>query len=196
MQDRTFLAQDTLIDIIPNFSSPILHLLSGDYGPFRPPHRTRVPLWLAVHLRKGGNCTILLPPWLDADYLAQKLKEEKDKPDQFSSIEYFWIEIYSLLVACAEDDFVNLDKIQMLIQQLKEARHYKIMEGLNQVDSRPIRLKNIGCSELYQIKPYILKAANMLTDYETTLLKAKAETANTLDSQKSSINDTKLYRHG
>lgn len=38
----------------------------------------------------------------------------------------------------AEDDFVQLDKTQLLIQQLKETRHYKIMEGLNQIDSTPI----------------------------------------------------------
>lgn len=38
----------------------------------------------------------------------------------------------------AEDDFIQLDKTQLLIQQLKETRHYKIMEGLNQMDSRPI----------------------------------------------------------
>lgn len=69
---------------------------------------------MAIHLRKGGNCTVLLPQWLDIgmfhkfqnlylitviiDYLERVLKEEREKPDEFSPIHYFWMEIYSLLM--------------------------------------------------------------------------------------------------
>jgi len=34
------------------------------YGPFTPPQKTSVPLWLAVHLKKKRKCRIIPPKWL------------------------------------------------------------------------------------------------------------------------------------
>jgi len=36
----------------------------GTYGPFRPQMPTRVPLWLALFLKRRRRCTIITPAWL------------------------------------------------------------------------------------------------------------------------------------
>ena len=36
----------------------------GDFGPFLPQLATKVPLWLAVALKKRGKCTIRSPEWM------------------------------------------------------------------------------------------------------------------------------------
>lgn len=35
------------------------------YGPFNPPQKTSVPLWLALHLKKKRKCRIVCPGWLN-----------------------------------------------------------------------------------------------------------------------------------
>lgn len=47
-----FIAEDQLIEIVPKFKHGPLHLIQGDFGPFVPQTRTKVPLWLAITLKK------------------------------------------------------------------------------------------------------------------------------------------------
>ncbi|PSS32581.1 DNA replication complex GINS protein, partial [Actinidia chinensis var. chinensis] len=59
-----FLAEDQMIEIVPNMRMESLNLISGDFGPFHPQISTQVPLWLAVALKKRGKCTIRPPEWM------------------------------------------------------------------------------------------------------------------------------------
>lgn len=47
-----FIAEDQLIEIVPKFKHGTLHLIQGDFGPFVPQARAKVPLWLAITLKK------------------------------------------------------------------------------------------------------------------------------------------------
>lgn len=62
--ELTFLAEDDVIDIVPLFSMSRVRLLSGIYGPFTPPSRATVPLWLALSLKRKRKCRIVPPEWL------------------------------------------------------------------------------------------------------------------------------------
>jgi GINS complex subunit 2 len=58
----------------PSLSTPHPHLFihltlppplcRGDFGPFFPQIPTKVPLWLAVALKKRSKCTIRTPDWM------------------------------------------------------------------------------------------------------------------------------------
>ena len=37
--------------------------MQGVYGPFRPPNKTSVPLWIAINLKQKRKCHILAPSW-------------------------------------------------------------------------------------------------------------------------------------
>lgn len=54
----------THVHIVPLTSIDKARFLSGVYGPFRPPQRTLVPLWLALTLKKKGKCYIIPPEWM------------------------------------------------------------------------------------------------------------------------------------
>ena len=43
-----FIAESTLISIVPNFRKDAIQLISGTYGPFKPNKTIQVPLWLAM----------------------------------------------------------------------------------------------------------------------------------------------------
>ncbi len=42
----------------------VSNLFKGNFGPFKVRKPVQVPLWLAIVLRKGNNCTIVPPPWM------------------------------------------------------------------------------------------------------------------------------------
>lgn len=56
--------ETTMIEIVPRLSFDRVRLLGGIYGPFRPPAKAKVPLWLAVNLRSKKKCDIVPPDWL------------------------------------------------------------------------------------------------------------------------------------
>lgn len=74
MEFCEFLAEDELIEIVPNFThNKVLNLINGDFGPFKPATPTQVPLWMAVNLLKQQKCKIKLPDWiLELDKLTQE----------------------------------------------------------------------------------------------------------------------------
>ncbi|RZC44648.1 hypothetical protein C5167_037586 [Papaver somniferum] len=51
-----FLAEDELVEIIPNMTMDSLNFICGDFGPFFPHIPTEVPIWLAMALKKRGKC--------------------------------------------------------------------------------------------------------------------------------------------
>lgn len=57
-------SSETPIQILPLVTVDKFRLLSGTYGPFRPPSHAEVPLWLALSLRKKRKCVIIPPDWL------------------------------------------------------------------------------------------------------------------------------------
>lgn len=63
---ETVATSETQIQIVPLLSVDKARLLSGLYGPFRPPGRTTVPLWLALNLKRKGKCYIVPPDWMMA----------------------------------------------------------------------------------------------------------------------------------
>jgi GINS complex subunit 2 len=88
-----FAAEDEIIDIVPNIRMEALNMIcvrrpppvptpppppfllptscishaaavQGDFGPFLPQIPTKVPLWLAVALKRRGKCTVRTPGWM------------------------------------------------------------------------------------------------------------------------------------
>lgn len=73
-----FFAERQLINIIPKFTSNnVLHLISGDIGPFRAGLPVVVPLWIGVNLRQRQKCRIVSPDWMNIERLLEKKEEEK-----------------------------------------------------------------------------------------------------------------------
>lgn len=70
--ELTFLAEDDTIDIVPLFSMSRVRLLAGIYGPFTPPSRATVPLWLALSLKRKNKCRIVPPEWLQVGGYSRK----------------------------------------------------------------------------------------------------------------------------
>ncbi|KAK3166629.1 hypothetical protein QOZ80_1AG0048290 [Eleusine coracana subsp. coracana] len=123
-----FLAEDEIVEIVPNIRMDALNMicvspvtpvcisddvrcppltkfgLLGDFGPFFPQIPSKVPLWLAVALKKRGKCTIRTPEWMTVDRLTQVLDAERESPREFQPLPFHYIEISKLLFDHARDD--------------------------------------------------------------------------------------------
>ncbi|KAF8337619.1 uncharacterized protein EI90DRAFT_3043604 [Cantharellus anzutake] len=143
------------IEIVPLFSMDRIRLISGIYGPFVPPTKTRVPLWLAAHLKLKMKCRIIPPEWLSVDYLKAKVEEEILNPELFTDIPFHYSEIAKVLLdMCvatpyripqpvqesilslyrASDNIQSPDKIRSSLKDLREARQAKLRNNLGSID--------------------------------------------------------------
>lgn len=78
-----FWGEKSMIEIIPTFNSKPIFLIGGDVGPFRASIPTRVPLWMAINLKKQQQCKIIPPDWMDVERLSNLKDEEKESQYAF-----------------------------------------------------------------------------------------------------------------
>merc|ERR1712217_299312 len=79
-EDLEFFTEDESIEILPKFSingSSLIILSSGTYGPFYPKTKVSVPLWLALSLRRENKCSIVIPHWMNIEYLNSLIQMSK-----------------------------------------------------------------------------------------------------------------------
>lgn len=96
INELEFLAETSLIEIIPNFKKAELKLLCGTYGPFKPSKAVQVPLWLGMQFKKSKKCQILPPIWMDMGFLTSRVQEEKIT-EALQELPYYFFEICQIL---------------------------------------------------------------------------------------------------
>ncbi|KAJ0633672.1 putative DNA replication complex GINS protein Psf2 [Helianthus annuus] len=136
-----FLAEDEMIEIVPNLRIKPLSLICGDFGPFQPQIPTQVPIWLAVALKKRGKCTIRPPDWMSVEKLTQVLEAERDSASSFEALPFHYVEISRLLFDHARDDIPEVYMVKSLIEDIKDVRFHKIGTGLEKLSSRTYAMK-------------------------------------------------------
>jgi len=80
-----------------NLSFSIINIIKGTYGPFKPNKQIKIPLWLAVQLKKNKKCDIKTPNWFNKDFLSEILKCEKENPTLLQSLPYYFYEITQII---------------------------------------------------------------------------------------------------
>lgn len=153
LPESEFFAENTKITIIPNFRHSGFQILSGFYGPLRPSVAIEVPLWLGVFLKRQQKCRIIPPAWMDLQVLKDKFEEERKK-EEFSELDFYYMEISSLLLAHAKEDIPNHVLICRLIQDLQDLRTSKIRNSLQKitVENLYANFKDIASIELQAIR--------------------------------------------
>lgn len=76
-EELEFFAEKQLVSIVPTFNGDVIHLISGDVGPFRAGLPLNVPLWMAIILKQQQKCKIQTPDWMDVDTLMEIKENEK-----------------------------------------------------------------------------------------------------------------------
>ncbi|SPO21718.1 related to PSF2 - part of GINS, replication multiprotein complex [Ustilago trichophora] len=151
----------TSLTIIPLTSVDRVRLLSGIYGPFRPPQPSSVPLWVALHLKKRKKAILVAPTWLTVDALTETLKHETTQPG-FSPLPHYWIGVSQTLLSHAPDDIPNSNRVRALLKDIREARQSKILSGVPMLNSVHLQMHNISAHEVAELRGFFATAFSHL----------------------------------
>lgn len=163
--ENEFLAEHTLITIIPGVDQPRFQFISGQFGPLTGGFPAIVPLWLAITLRKRGKCTIQIPDWMTVAALEQRVLTERTS-QELTDLPYHYMEIAQLLLTNAKEDIVQPDKVSMLLQDIENIRMDRIKLGVMGVAesiyaNRSVvsaHLSNASAMEVLTMKKFFLSS--------------------------------------
>eukprot|EP00903_Cladosiphon_okamuranus_P006410 g6274.t1 len=156
-----FIAEDQLIEIVPKFKHEKLHLIQGDFGPFVPQARAKVPLWLAITLKKRQKCQIVCPPFMSVGYLEHVLRRERENAAVFTPLPHHYLEIASLLLNTASDDIEEPDRVRTLLEDVENVRRAKMYEGMGsaaQEVQQAVKVNDLGAMELLPVRSFFAEA--------------------------------------
>lgn len=155
-----FMAEDESINIVPNVRMDTLHMICGDYGPFRPQIPVTVPLWLGIAMKKRSKCRIQPPSWMSVERLTEVLEMEREAPREFQPLPFHYVEIAKLLLDNAREDFENNYMVQSLLEDIKDVRWDKVEKGLKTLSGRThaVKLKNLSAMEVNRMRAFTVRA--------------------------------------
>ncbi|MFH4978163.1 hypothetical protein AB6A40_004872 [Gnathostoma spinigerum] len=170
----TFLAENTLVQIKPNFNDQVLHLICGDVGPFEAGMPVSVPLWVAINLKRRHKCEIIPPEWMDIEEIKRMIVAETESPF-FTEIPPYFFEISHLLLENAVDDIAETDQVKTFVQDLWDKRVAKMrtstMKFLSQFDSCHAQLNDVTQLEIAYAKPSILASMARISELHSNFQK-------------------------
>lgn len=152
-----FLAEDELIEIVPNFKyENVLNLINGDFGPFAPAIPTKVPIWMALNLFRQQKCKINLPQWIME---LDKLSEEQAISSSLIKMPCkHWREVIKLLESHnVAMPFKDKDLVERRDAILSRSVHTLLDTVVSLDDDRisQVKIKNITKFELATLKKLI-----------------------------------------
>ncbi|KAI4225983.1 MAG: hypothetical protein L6R36_003519 [Xanthoria steineri] len=177
-----FLCEMELVTVIPRQRLEGLQLLGGPTVPLIPPHRTPLPLWLALLLKRQNRANIFPPPWLSPSSLDAILQLETSSPEfsdtpplphsttPFSppflpsatadappdTLPYHWLELSTLLLEAASDDIPSADHVRRLLRDLREVRMAKLRAGVEVLEGgREVKMNGVGAMEVSEGRAFI-----------------------------------------
>ncbi|KAH7822049.1 DNA replication complex GINS protein PSF2 [Monocercomonoides exilis] len=154
-----FIAEEEIVDIIPTIRLEEFKTITGTIGPFEPPNKTTVPLWVALHFKDRKECVICLPGWMNAGYLQDVLQHERTTPT-FMPLPFYYSEVAHLLLSAAHDDFQNADTIRSLVADIEMVRKGKLESELSKLSEEHelIQLDNLGSIEVNMHRAFLTKS--------------------------------------
>ncbi|XP_017773934.1 PREDICTED: probable DNA replication complex GINS protein PSF2 [Nicrophorus vespilloides] len=160
-----FLAEKQRVNIIPTINSNVIHLISGDVGPFRAGLPVQVPLWMAVNLKQQQKCKIQAPDWMDVDVL-ETIKDREKVSRNFIKMpsEHYMVEA-KLLLSAAPDDIPRTDEIRTIIKDIWDMRMSKLrasVDSMMKESGSYAAVDNLTIMEINSIRPILPHALDQL----------------------------------
>lgn len=160
-----FIAEKEHVSIVPNFNNNIVHLISGDVGPFRAGLPVNVPLWMALNLRQRQKCRIIAPDWLDVEKL-EAFKEEEKANKYFTKMpsEHYMV-VAQLLLSAVDDDIPRIEEIRMAVKNLWDVRLAKLRSSVDtfiKSGGSHARLDYLTTMEINSVRPLLPHALDFI----------------------------------
>ncbi|CAH0555975.1 unnamed protein product [Brassicogethes aeneus] len=177
-----FLGEKQYISIIPTFSSNVIHLISGDVGPFRPSIPIRVPFWMAMQLKQQRICKIEPPEWMEVDKL-EAIKEDEKNSRTFTKMpsDHYMVEA-KILLASATDDIPRADEIRTIIKDIWDVRMSKLRSSVDVLvknNGSYAAVDNLTLMEINSIRPLLPHALDTLYRLKNSITGGSSQSQST-----------------
>ncbi|TIB05537.1 hypothetical protein E3P96_01188 [Wallemia ichthyophaga] len=165
-----------VVEIVPNFSMGQIRLLSvsgclcavdhanpakGIWGPFTPPGKARVPLWLALDLKRRKRCSIVAPEWMSVDHLQERLKDETTH-GEYADLPFRYLEISKAIIGVAGEDVDNAALIRSLLMDIRQARQTKSRQGVVKMNDAGMAMTGISQLEINELRPFFVQSFGVM----------------------------------
>ncbi|XP_049520924.1 DNA replication complex GINS protein PSF2 isoform X2 [Dermacentor silvarum] len=163
--DAEFLAEKTLVSIIPTFSAEKLYLITGDVGPFAAGTPLSVPLWMALNLKQRQQCRILPPAWLCKEFLEDKKQDEMDSTVFTEMPCEHYLEVTQMLFDVAAADIPDASEVRTLVKDIWDIRQAKLRSSVDafvKSDEVHARVDHLTLMEIVTVRRLFCGALNHL----------------------------------
>ncbi|XP_045149535.1 DNA replication complex GINS protein PSF2 [Echinops telfairi] len=144
----------------------------GDLGPFNPGLPARVPLWLAVNLKRRQKCRLLPPDWMDVEKL-EEMRDHERKEETFTPMPSpHYMELSQLLLNHAADNIPKADEIRTLIKETWDTRIAKLRVSADRFvrqQEAHARLDNLTLLEISTSGAFLTRALGRMYRLRTGL---------------------------
>jgi hypothetical protein len=161
-----FLAQETMLEILPKFELGRISFLNDKYGPFSPNYPLAVPLWLALFLRETNTCTLRPPREMTVDFLQRALQFEADNDNSFHALPFHFFSLVRQILRYGSADIPDAAVVHRLVDELEQRRISKITKNLHVLQNPNVGLTpaafslNLTSSEWLFIKNTLQRVMN------------------------------------
>lgn len=164
-EEIEFLAENMLVEVVPNFNKPKIDLVCGTVGPFRAGIPVLVPLWLAVNLKGRQKCKLVAPSWMNLEYLENLKKDEQDSP-KFCKVpsEYYIIEA-QIFLRIGVEDISQRDALRTVIKDIWDIRLAKLRTSVDTFIKHGgihAQLDNLTSMEITAVRPLLPHALDFV----------------------------------
>ncbi len=178
------------LEIVPNFNDGVLYLLDGDVGPFRAGIPLRVPLWVALNLRRRQKCRVVAPDWLTPERL-EAIRDEEKEAEYFTRMphQHFFVLAHVLLDDAAAD-VADADKLKTLLKDVWDVRQSKLRKSVDAFvlsGRKHAQVDHLQGIEMNAIRPILNRTLDRVHELETAAEKSAANNSTTFHNNSSSV---------
>ena len=155
-QELKFITSEELIEIEPCSNINTLSLIHNTYTNIKPLSIIKVPLYIALELKKGNLAYLRIPACYTYQYLNNLIDEEINNQHEYISIPKN-IFCTGKLVIRESYNSERKEECIGLIDKLKEIRFKKTLTGLSKMEGRALTLNNLTMFEWYEIREILIK---------------------------------------
>lgn len=146
------------VEIEPTANIPDIHMLDSDFEGLAPLQVVKVPLYMALSLKKSNLCRMRLPFYLKESHLEEIINFEKENMHEYAKTQPCFFELSDVLIRHAYN-VENPERLKVLVQEVRELRFLKTLEGMKALDGRAFNINNLTAWEFEEVKPFILSGS-------------------------------------
>lgn len=201
--EMMFVAENDLIEVISKVrTNEKLLLITTDLPKLRLMASYKIPIWLAVILRKQNKITVTPPNWLTEKYFIKKYNEELENPSNFAKMPDKWLEISKIFLShFSQDLLLNTssssadsglslsaaitanEPLLKAIQDLRELRLIKLRKGLSSLNELNLSFNDFSLMEINEFRPFICNVMSTLNRLDSTIAEEPTAAAGAYDDE-------------